>query len=144
MIVIAAFPGAGKSWLSKSDQDVGTIADLEPSPFKYGDDAPNWPENYLAAIDAAQEADIILIATFPEVVEVLLAKDWSVHIVYPDESQKDEYHRRYIERRNTAPVVKALTDGFWQNVQNLRQIAGGTHHVLDEGQYLADIIGRII
>ncbi len=139
--LIAGFPGVGKSHLYAHASSVRTF-DLEPTPFRK---QPDWPDNYLIAVEDVMDDrlyDLVLVATYPEVIKVLLELGYMFNLVYPDETQKDDYVARYRQRGNSEVGVQTLADMFESNVANLRAIdhPNCQHTVLKPGQYLSDVI----
>ena len=145
-IVIAGFPGIGKSWFIETRAKGKRVVDLEPSPFKYDNDqSEHWPSNYLTAVHQAMaESDLVLIATYPEIITTLVAEGVDVIVVYPDSSQSAEYKKRYRVRGNHERVIEMLVKSFESNIENLVALDGCTHIVLKSGQYLSDVIGEIV
>jgi hypothetical protein len=145
-IVIAGFPGIGKSWFIETRAKGKRVADLEPSSFKCGKDQSGyWPSNYLTAVrQAMAESDIVLIATYPEIITTLVVEGVALIIVYPDSSQSVEYEQRYRARGNHERIIEILIKNFKSNVENLVALDGCKHVVLKPGQYLSDVIGEIV
>jgi len=137
--VVAGFSGVGKSNLHAQLQNDSLIG-LDPTPYR---DLPKWPYEYVEAVlEATKQCVYVLISTHPEVIGTLLQLGYVVTMVYPDETQQAEYHRRYVARGNSPKGVKRLTDRFMVNVRNLQAIVHPrcAHIVLRPGQYLADVM----
>lgn len=136
--VIAGFPGIGKSEFVKDFPDLDVL-DLDSAIFSK--DKNNWPDNYIEKIiESTDQQDAILISSYPEVINALLERGVPVTVVYPSTEQKQEYQTRYLERAKNKDAAQGLVNGFDQNLEGLKSITGCKHVVLNEGQYLSDVL----
>ena len=137
--IIAGAPGVGKSALMDRLSVNLTVADLEPTPYT---DAEDWPDNYIEeVVQRAADKDLVLITTNPVVIQALREKGHSVSVVCPDESLRDEYRQRYINRGNKPEVVeKILAHAHKPNEEIVADFEGCNVLFLQSGQCLSDVI----
>jgi adenylate kinase family enzyme len=152
--IVSGHPGIGKTTLSAYRPDLSTL-DVEPFNYKWIDRDkeiinPDWPENCLQVIrESYGKVDVILISTYPELLDSLVSESYEVTLVYPDESQKDEYRRRYTERKNPTSFIELMMDNFEMFIARAKGFTACRHIVLkpeDKGQhaqYLSDVIDQI-
>ncbi|MCA9355636.1 hypothetical protein KC865_03780 [Candidatus Kaiserbacteria bacterium] len=137
--IIAGAPGVGKSTMTGGLSDDITVADIEPTPYTKAED---WPNNYIEeVIERSRDTDLVLITTNPVVVQALRERGLSVTVICPDESLKDEYRQRYIDRGNKLEVVeKIMTNAHKTNKEILSDFEGCNVVFLQSGQYLSDVL----
>jgi len=151
--VISGASGIGKTRLA---QDTSWNAiDLEPMLFRWGDNrstcltgvvqTSGWPDNYCDAIIMhASLGKLVLTSAHPEIINELVQRGIDVALVYPDESQAEEYRQRYINRGNKGQTLELLTSNFDLWITNARAQLGCRHFVLQPGQYLSDVLPQIL
>jgi hypothetical protein len=104
-----------------------------------------WPRNYVDAImELCGQVDLILVSSHPEVITELLNRGVDVTLVYPDETQKKEYHQRHLNRGDPQWLVDFFADNFDLFIVAARNQPGSRDIVLQPGQHLTDVISRII
>lgn len=81
--VISAFPGTGKSFFARTWRHEGTVVDLDSNAFTSGHTAegsvrnPDFPENYIAAIDThIGICEVLFVSPHAEVIKALLEKKY--------------------------------------------------------------------
>lgn len=134
-IIIAGFPGVGKSYAGTANP--GVVADLESSDFHwiYDKDGnkhqhPAWPYNYFQAAEMlALETEglpdykdlmYVCISTHHEVLKIL--KDHKIpFVIYAPES-KDVALRRYAERGSSEAFIKSLDENWDKYMNDLKEI----------------------
>ena len=121
---IFAFPGMGKTTLSKYDS---RVVDLEMSDIKYDNSYvshltteerksvsrpikdKNYKQIYIQkAMDLHQEGKIVLVSLtflFRMLLAVIIREQVPFHIYIPHPSLKEEYRQRYIRRGNNARFI---------------------------------------
>lgn len=144
MHVVAAFPGCGKSTMTKQNPQIG---DSDSSQFPKENGA--FPKNYLDHIEAREEKGLPTFVSSHDVVrQGLVARFIPFFLVYPALECKDEYIQRYIDRAGTGglnsdnelPFAKLMSENWEKWIQECMDQRGCMHIVLKPGQFLADVI----
>lgn len=156
-IILSVFAGCGKTYVSNK---YSNVCDLESSKYRWiysekstdlsteekkgtKDRVPNpeWPMNYIKALlKATHEYDVVLIAQYEEVRELLQKMHIPYALVFPTISSKDEYIRRYRERGNNTAFVQLISDNYEIWIQNLYISPEPDKFVLETGEYLEDLL----
>ena len=142
--VISAFPGTGKSYFANNHDGV---LDLDSHSFTSGHTPdgkvrnPNFPNNYILAIEEQLEKySILLVSPHIEVIKGLLGKGIEVTLVYPERELKSEYIERFRRRGSSEAFIKPL-DSHWDDfLDQLEQQEGCKHITLQQKQYLSDVL----
>ena len=119
-IVIAAFPGTGKSYCTKNESDkFNGVLDSDSSNYSWVKDSqgnntternPDFPKNYIEHIkENIGKVEVIFVSSHKEVREALEREGIEYILVYPNMFQKDDYIKRYKNRGNS--------DGFIRKVE---------------------------
>ena len=148
--VIAGFPGIGKTHLLS--RPGGPAHDLDGGAYKYSDATmsetdPKWPQNYLDEIVAQANRNIpvpLLISSYPEVISALIKLGIVVTLVYPGPGQEEEYMCRYRKRGSTEKFQEVMETNFRSFLATLSAFTECRQVVLQPGQYLSDVIHRIM
>lgn len=138
--IISGGPGIGKTKLLELLPEDISAVDLDPTDY-YQD--PRWPKNYIEDIERNFLLhDLVLISAHPQVVGVLQESGHEITVVCPDESLKEVYRARYIQRGNSEKGIAVMLEkGFRPREENQRNFAGCRVVFLDKpDQYLSDII----
>ena len=118
-MVIAAFPGTGKSYCVKNEGDkFNGILDSDSSNFSWVKDSngnntternPDFPNNYIKHIkENIGKVEIIFVSSHKEVREALEREGIEYVLVYPNVFQKDDYIKRYKNRGSSDKFVRLL------------------------------------
>ena len=142
-ILVAAFPGTGKSYYVNYGEGSGYMpqgfaTDSDSSKF----DKANFPANYIEHIKEKIKEGyaIIFISSHKEVRDALVANGLNFTLVYPKENLKEEYLKRYKERGSNQAFID-LIDKNWSNwLFELRRQTGCTHIELESGQFISNVI----
>lgn len=166
-MIIAAYPGAGKSTFAKQVTEAvdmpmipcshilspawKTNPELEPECRKpYHLRNPLFPDNYIADIlRAEREYRFVLIPTNFDVIR-RLQKDYKrkVLICHPDDDCREEYRARFLARSNS-DSFRALFGHFWQGffdpVWEYKRYDkwGGVYLAMGPGAHLTDLRQRL-
>lgn len=149
-IVIAGFPGVGKSTAATIDPQI--VADMESSDFHWIIDPegkkqlhPEWPDNYVKAIkmmvsetdgiEEYQHLMYICCSTHKEVIERLIQDRIPVIIVAPED--KRSYLKRYMARGSSEQFIKSM-DANWDSYMD--DIKSYRMPVVYTDYYLHDIL----
>lgn len=148
--VVAAFPGTGKTHFTENYSGEGTVLDSDSSAYSWLKQEgglkirnPEFPGNYMDHIASnLGVASVILVSTHEDVRNALVEHGIDFTLVYPDRTLKDEYVQRFRDRGSPEAFVN-LIDGKWDEfVGQLEGQEGAEHVVLQQGQYLSDVIGN--
>jgi hypothetical protein len=142
-VIIAGFPGVGKSHLVKSRPDLN-IWDSDSSQFSK---EPDFPQNYINHLKSGikQEVDIILVSTHEVVRDALREANISFYCVLPwlGDDIKDEYIERYKERGSSEAFIKLISDNWELWLDNIAEKEYWQISI-DKGEYLSDVIDDIL
>jgi hypothetical protein len=137
-LIIAAFPGCGKSTLVQKRPD---IADSDSSTF----DKAEFPANYIAHIKARYDAGLTtLVSTHKTVRAALVEAELPFLLVYPARQCKDEYVQRYLDRggfNGGAGFAKLISDNWDQWITECSEQQDCIKRVLQPGEFLSDALG---
>ena len=138
MHILSAFPGCGKSHLFASPSKL-LISDSDSSLF----DKTEFPYNY---VDHIQEKhlvnDLCLVSSHAEVRAEMKQRNLRYTLVYPARSCKPEYLARYARRGSPAAFIEMM-DKQWDDFLDSCEADDAPSIVLQPGQYLSDVIGRL-
>jgi deoxyribodipyrimidine photolyase-like uncharacterized protein len=120
--IISAFPGTGKSYYHNKYPDI--TLDSDSSNFSWVKDQngnntkernPEFPQNYINHIkENIGKYKYIFVSSHKEVRDALLDNCIFFYIVYPSDSRKEEFIKRYRDRGNAEGFIK-LVDENWEN-----------------------------
>ena len=145
-LIIAGFPGTGKSYFVKHAPVHLKVSDSDSSKFPKGD---AFPGNYISHIqEAALTHDIVFVSTHDVVLRALAETGLDFWVVAPHESAKEEYLQRYRDRvvdkdpaHGDPNVFIPLMDQRWDMFMN--SLAGNPRlHRLEAGEYMTDFLRR--
>lgn len=119
-MVIAAFPGCGKSYtVANEAEKFNGVLDSDSSQFSWKKDKegnnteernPDFPKNYIQHIkDNIGKVEVIFVSSHKEVREALEAEGIEYFLVYPNVFQKKDYIERYKKRGNSAKFINLLS-----------------------------------
>lgn len=123
-MVIAAFPGTGKSYCVKNEAEkFDGVLDSDSSNFSWKKDAngnntternPDFPNNYIEHIkENIGKVDVIFVSSHKEVREALEKENIKYTLVYPNVFQKEDYIKRYKNRGNSESFIRLL-EANWE------------------------------
>jgi len=152
--IICGFAGVGKSFFTRN---IATrpanyinlvVEDIDSSAFSKLPDRgknPAWPSNYMSFIsERSKIADVIMTATHAEVRQALLDHNLQYTLVYPDKHLKEDYLARY-RARNSPKWLVDMFDAQWNSfIAQCQGQKGCRHVVLQKGQYVADVIDKLL
>ena len=101
---------------------------------------PDFPQNYIQHIrENIGKVDIILVSTHAAIRNAFVASELRFTLVYPTPDQKDDYLIRFRERGSTPEFVEMMSQSWTPFLTELIYQGGCYHHILQKGEYLADI-----
>jgi hypothetical protein len=160
-IIVSCFPGCGKTYLCEKVICTSKIIDLDAANYSI---QKEWPRNYFNAIISLLDAyEIILISQHEEILELLNLNRFPFYIVAPNNSDmisdkkrhliKQQWFGRFFLRdnshiKNTTNIEQwfdllLLNYDKWTSIEHLRKYQPDKIILLDETEYLADIITTI-
>lgn len=131
-IIVAGFPGVGKTYLFNNykDSDSFIVLDSDSSDYSWIKDEngkntttrnPRFPGNYIDHIKYnIGKADLILVSTHKEVLDALDASGITYIIAFPNENLKEDYLKRYKDRGNDDKFIKLLSDNMDEWIGQIR------------------------
>lgn len=132
--IISAFPGTGKSFYYKNNID---CLDSDSSKF----DKEYFPSNYIKHIkDNIGKVNTILVSSHEEVRTELVKEKINFILVYPNIKLKEEYLKRYKERKSPKGLIKIIETNWEDWIIQLQNQKNCIHIILESGQYLSDVI----
>ena len=120
-IIVAGFPGVGKTAASKDDL---SIADSDSS--SWSKDSSVWPDNYLDHIERVYEEAamrFVLTSTHREVIEGLVSRRIPFHVVVPTRELKTVYLERYRQRGSPPEFIKLMDDKWGSFIDDIEAFA---------------------
>jgi hypothetical protein len=154
-VIIAAYAGCGKTFFAQISH---SALDLHCMPYKYfprennergesgkadpnNEMRPEWPYNYVAAIEnAMKDYEYILIPSDFRVLALLKKKQICYTLIYPHKDAKEEYLKRYLSRGNTENFLSIFYEHWDWFIDNLEADNYGKKIVLQPYQFLSDVI----
>lgn len=134
-IVIAAFPGTGKTYLCANSRRCL----VEKECWKFEKTA--FPENYVNEIKySIGGADAVFISTNKQALDMLIVDGISVTLVYPAKELKNEYMKRYMKRGSRPDFIDTMDTywGWW--IEELNKRNDCNKHILQTGQFIENAI----
>ena len=123
-MVIAAFPGTGRSYCVKNEAEkFDGVLDSDSSNFSWKKDTngnntternPDFPNNYIEHIkENIGKVDVIFVSSHKEVREALEKENIKYTLVYPNVFQKEDYIKRYKNRGSSESFIRLL-EANWE------------------------------
>ena len=130
-IVIAAFPGTGKSFCTKNESDkFNGVLDSDSSNYSWLKDSqgnntternPDFPKNYIEHIkENLGKVEVIFVSSHKEVREALEREGIEYILVYPNVFQKDDYIKRYKNRGNSESFIRKVEANWDEWINDCR------------------------
>lgn len=142
-VVIAGFPGVGKSYLY--DTSELTCVDSDSSKFSKLEDGsrnPNFVSEYVTHIEEAikqEHVEVVLVSTHQEVREELYKRSIPFTLVIPHRSAKEEFLERYEARGNDAAFIDLVRTNWDDWLDELESQEGCDLVHLHGFEYLSDL-----
>lgn len=148
-IIIAGFPGVGKSEAAKLIPSV--VMDVESSDYHWNEDKslnPLWPDNYLDYVKILLETDglekykdllYICISTHADTLKRLRKLQIPFVIAVPED--KEETIARYKERGNSEAFIKQL-DEHWEEWMKDFEDYDMPVLTVPKGHYLSELLDK--
>ena len=151
-VVIAGFPGIGKSYLFNNEEFSATDSDSSQFSWIVDDSGaklrnPEFPGNYIDHIKKAQQVyDVVLVSTHKDVRNALDAASISYALVYPSCACRSEYLQRYIDRGSPESFCKMMEAKFNDFVTECmdHESFEANHYLLEKGEFLSTVVSSIL
>lgn len=134
-LLCAAFCGTGKTYLCKSDPE--KYKELECWEFRKGD----FPANYVKEIKKLiGKVEVLFISSDPTILKQLNEDGVEFLLVYPDNSLKEQYMKRYCDRNSSYDFIGVMYKHWIDWVNELSEQLYCKKIILKDGQYLKDVM----
>lgn len=140
-IIVCGFFGIGKSSVSKYRPDV-KFYDLDAKAFvkKIG-----WEKIYSdCALALTNDYDIVAIKSSDKVMKYLNELGTKYYIVYPNKYAKREFMERAILNKYSREWIEDFFTKWDKYIEEIENEENTNKIVLQSGEYLSDIVDRII
>jgi hypothetical protein len=140
-MLVAAFPGTGKSHYCNVDSDYipqGFATDSDSSQF----DKNHFPENYIEHIKQkiSEGYARVFISSHKDVREALVLNNLPFVLIYPAKELKEEYIERYKQRGNNEKFIQLLSDNWDNWIDECKSQTGCYHIELKSNQFVANVV----
>lgn len=155
-IIIAGFPGVGKSECAKDQSCID--ADSANYSWEIGEDGTIktdeagkkirnqlWPWNYINYILSFDKSPFIFVSTHEDIRNALIDSHITFTLVYPNVSLKGEYLNRYRTRGSSKTFVNFMEENWNSFITQLTELdeASCTKFVLEKNEYLSSVLKRL-
>lgn len=138
-VIVSGFSNIGKSTFA-NDKCVNCI-DLDTCYFNKID---NWVNIYIECILALKEKyDYVLITTYGDVLHELNKRNIKYFLVYPKKELKEEYRSRAIKRGSSSDFVEGFFSRWDEHINDCIKNKNPNKIILNENEYLTDVIKDI-
>ena len=138
-VIISGFSNIGKSYLIKNNS-INCI-DFDTCCFKKID---NWINIYVECVLALKEKyDYVLITTYGEILNELNKRNIEYYLVYPKRELKEEYRNRAIKRGSDKDFIEGFFSRWDTHIDDCIKNKNKNKIVLNENEYLSDVIYKI-
>ena len=153
-IVIYAFPGTGKTHYCKDlknnsielrSEDFHWI-DSDKSEYlkgKYSKENPDWPNNYLIALkEAIKKYKYVFITHSGSI--ICESENIPYYMIFPLSSLKEEYIKRFIERKNNKEFINNMKSNFEKYILSCYENKYAQKKIiLKNNEYVTDALKEI-
>lgn len=152
-LVVAAFPGSGKSYYSEELDQSGSSVSVEVSDlllkyYSFNTERVNLEiseiyQKYSLFIDEKINdgySIIFIPAFYDDVLELMRFEKYRIVLVYPKQDLLNEYLTRYKSRGSDGIYIEKISREWNDSLDKLKSIAGCRHIELNSMQYISDII----
>ena len=138
-IIISGFPGVGKSFLGKNNDD---FIDLDSSRYA-GED--RWRRYKERIEDALGIYKYIFVSSHQETRDILNELGLKYYVVYPDKNLKEEYLKRYKERKSPDEFIELMDRNFETFIDSIENNSpnGVKVKLTKDGDFLKTVIYKL-
>lgn len=140
--VISGFSGIGKS---TATERLNNVVDFESSGYSHFPDGrvnPEFPNNYIMALDLEMQKNpnnIYLVSCHKEVRDLLHTRGIQFILVFPYRDQRNNYMIRWLKRGSPQKFITSMYNR-WDDMITSCENDAAPQIRLDEGQYLEHIL----
>ena len=136
-IICASWCGTGKTFICEN-------TDIKSIEIEYWEYKDGLKKDYVKDVKKNfGQVDYIFVATDPEGLRLLNNEGFNITLVYPKNELRDEYLDRYIERDSPSDFIGVFMK-YWNTwINELKEQSYCKHIVLNKGQYLQDVLGKL-
>lgn len=140
-VIVCGFFGIGKSSVNKYRPDV-SFYDLDAKFFRK---QPGWEKIYAECALALREIyDIVAIKSSDKVMDYLTKMGESFYIVYPNRYAKRDFMERAVKNNYSREWIHSFFSKWESYIEEIEQEETINKVVLQSGEYLSDIVDRLI
>lgn len=138
-IIISGFPGVGKSFLGEGNDD---FIDLDSSRYT-GED--RWQRYKERIEDALGIYKHIFVSSHQETRDILNELGLKYYVVYPDKNLKEEYLKRYKERKSPDEFIELMDRNFETFIDSIENNSpnGVKVKLTKDGDFLKTVIYKL-
>lgn len=104
----------------------------------------NWINIYVECVLALKEKyDYVLITTYGEILNELNKRNIEYYLVYPKRELKEEYRNRAIKRGSDKDFIEGFFSRWDTHIDDCIKNKNKNKIVLNENEYLSDVIYQI-
>ena len=139
-IIISGFSNIGKSSLLKF-KNINYI-DFDTHFFRKEE---GWEKMYVECLLAlSSKYDYVFITTHGVMLEELNKLGIEYYLVYPKRELKEEYRKRAISRNSSEEFVNGFFSRWDEHISDCEKNNFAKKIVLESGEYLSDVIDKIV
>lgn len=131
--IISAFPGMGKSHLTKKFPEA--CSDSDSSEFSWSSPGvrnPSFPENYIEHIKKMlEEKEYVFVSTHKEVREALVKEKLHFYLMYPDPTLKEVFLKRYEKRGSDQKFIEMMDSNWDKFIDDCGEQENCQHVIMD-------------
>ena len=140
-VIVCGFFGIGKSSVTKYRPDV-SFFDLDATRFKK---EPGWEKLYVECALALRHVyDIVSVKSSDKVMNYLSELGVDFCIVYPNRYAKRDFMERAVINGYSREWIQNFFSRWDEFIEEIEQEESSNKIVLQNGEYLSDIVDRIV
>ena len=140
-VIVCGFFGVGKSSVTKYRPDVKFI-DLDA---KFFVKQPGWEKMYVeCALALTNEYDIVCLKSSDKVMNLLDRLGKKYYLVYPNRYAKRDFMERAIKNKYSREWIENFFSRWESYLDEIDQQENANKIVLQSGEYLSDIVDRLV
>ena len=140
-VIVCGFFGIGKSSVTKYRPDV-SFYDLDATGFVK---KPGWENMYVdCALALRNDYDIVALKSSDKVMNKLNELEEKYFIVYPNRYAKREFMERAIKNNYSREWIQNFFTQWDKYIEEIEEDDSTDKIVLQSGEYLSDIVDRLI
>ena len=153
-LIIAAFPGMGKTYTRMSTESL-RIKDLDASKYSKLEDGkrgkipnPDFPKNYIDAIEVASKSndyDVVFVSTPTEIRELMSSRKIDYILISPYNNCKNAIIERFKERGNSQRFINNMYNNWSKYMLTITNDPVGYQIKFKEDEVItSDFLDRLV